>query len=258
MSDRLAAERERALMLLDRFGGMPTVTVDPYADRSDDEEDAAAIPVESPPDPARREAAERHVAALVEVLARAPDDAARELAIARLDGALSLLMHTGCIAFDALDTWRARVAAVVPPPAPVPSDPEWEAALGPRIVPAPGALRAVVPAPLARHDGLCVLSVDLHEHATEVCWQLVHRGRMRFIDAYRIASSIRLADDAGTDYGTLEGGAGWGGTARGGPYAVRGHSRSETPVPAAATQLTIARGDARWRVLLPPDHGKTA
>jgi hypothetical protein len=257
MNDRLAAERERADMLLSQYESMPTVRVDPYGRCDDDDEDASAIRSEPPPpDSQRREAAERHVAALVEVLARASDDDARELAIARIDGALSLLMHTGCVAFEELDAWRSRVAAVVPPPTPPPSDPEWEAALGPRTVPAPGALRAVVPAPLARHDGLCLLSVSLHEHTTEIDWQLVYRGRMRIIDAYRIAVSIRLVDDVQTDYGGLEGGAGWGGTASGGPYAVRGRSRTDTPVPAHARELTVTRGDAVWRVALPLEDGQ--
>lgn len=241
--DRLVAERLRRL-----FGPMSTVDIDPF--ELCDDEPFQAIPVElDPPDPDMRVAAERHLAALVEALARAQDDAARARGIARIEGALALLFHTGCIAVEQIGHWRERVAAVVPPPAPEPGG-DAEGGGGPRVVKAAGVLRAVVPVPLARHDGLCMLSVSISEHTTEVAWHLVHRGRMRFVDAHAIAESVTLADDVGTDYGELAGGAQWGrsGTA---PYAVRGWSHSESPVPAHATRLTIARDDARWDVPLP-------
>ncbi len=203
------------------------------------------------PTDALRAAAEAHLAELAAAAEAIGARLARAEAVGRLEGALSLFVATACLGPAEREAWRARVGELqVDPDEDEPLDDEDEPlAEGELLVRPPDALVRVLAVPLARHDAMCVTTVDVHERSTEIRWHLLRDAAPTFVEAQVIARSFALADDVGTDYGQADGGAGWGGVGAG-PHPIHGTSRCEAAIPPQATELTITRGDAVWRVPL--------
>jgi hypothetical protein len=69
--------------------------------------------------------------------------------------------------------------------------------------PAPlGAALRVVPAEPARHDGLCVTAVVLHEHGFELHWHELREGP--FDPDESDARGFEATDDVGTEYRSFD------------------------------------------------------
>jgi hypothetical protein len=104
-----------------------------------------------------------------------------------------------------------------------------------------------VPANPARHNGLCVTAVVLHEHCLELHWHELREGP--FDPDESNARRFEATDDVGTEYTPFDsGGSSW--SERDGVFAVVGHSICRTAVPEGASELRISTRAARWLILL--------
>jgi hypothetical protein len=204
--------------------------------------------------PEQKRLAEEHLDSVARSLAGAPDTESRSAMLDRFDAAFSLYLHTGLERPEDASRWGERLENALGR-----TVEEFElvevAGLDPAELDEPGgkepppigaALR-VVPAEPARHDGLCVTAVALHEHGLELHWHELREDP--FDPDESDTRRFEANDDVGTEYSSFDsGGSSW--SERNGVFAVIGHSICRTAVPGVASELRIARGAARWRIPL--------
>jgi hypothetical protein len=92
-------------------------------------------------------------------------------------------------------------------------------------------LRRVLLGPLDEAGGVRVTSVELYEDAVMVRWSVSAGGRMD----YDAEPELELSDDAGTDYGLIDGSSG----STSASEWVRGESTYVPGVPETATRLVV-------------------
>jgi hypothetical protein len=204
--------------------------------------------------PEQKRPAEEHLDSLARSLADAPDTESRSALVDRFNAAFALYLHTGLERREDALRWGERLERALGR-----TVEEFElvevAGLDPAELDEPGtaeptplgaALR-VVPAEPARHDGLCVTAVALHEHGLELHWHELREGP--YDPDESDAHGFEAADDVGTGYRSFDsGGSSW--SERDGAFAVIGHSICRTAVPEVARELRISRRAARWLIPL--------
>jgi hypothetical protein len=205
-------------------------------------------------DAAQRVLAEQHLESLTGSLGAATDTGTRKALLDRLNAAFRLYLQTGLVRPEDASTCGERVEQAVGQ-----TVEEFElelAGIDPEELDEPGggeprsigAVLRVVAAEPARHDGLCVTAVVLHEQGFELQWHELRESSFEPDDRFE-TSGFEVADDIGTEYPTIHsGGASW--SERKGVFAVLGQSTCTTPVPHGASELRIARGPAQWLIPL--------
>ena len=202
------------------------------------------------PDPEAAAAAREHLRGLVgegaepaDRTAGAPDGAAGGGAqLDRLGSALGFFVHTGLAGLDGLDPLLEELGlgddALLEGDGDGDDDEDWDP-------PASGDPVAVVPAPLARHGGVCLTCVEVRERGLAVHWHLSGGGE-RCLEG----PELRVSDDTGTDYGEMVGG---GASSEGEDGPVSGTSEYAVPIPPQARTLMVRSGSGEWSVPLPAD-----
>jgi hypothetical protein len=198
--------------------------------------------------------AEEHVDSLTRSLAGTCDIETRSVLLDRFNAAFSLYLYTGLARREDASRWGERL----------------EKALGRTVEgfelvelggldpaelvepggeePAPmGRPLRVVPAEPARHDGLCVTAVALHERGFELHWHMLREGE--FHPDEDDTQGFDATDDLGTGYPSFDSG-GSTSTQYGGRFAVIGHSSCRAAVPDGASELRVAKGTGRWLIPL--------
>jgi hypothetical protein len=204
--------------------------------------------------PEQKRLAEEHLDSLARSLAAAPDTEGRGALLDRFNSAFALYLHTGLERREDAPRWGERLEKALGR-----TVEEFElvevAGLDPTELdepggeePAPmGAVLRVQPAEPARHGGLCVTAVALHEHGFELHWHELRDGP--FDPDESDARRFEATDDVATEYTSFDsGGSSW--SERDGVFAVIGHSICRTAVPESASELRISRGAARWLIPL--------
>jgi hypothetical protein len=198
--------------------------------------------------------AEEHLGSLARSLVGAADTESRSALLDRFNAGFALYLHTGLERPEDASRWGERLERALGR-----TVEEFElvevAGLDPAELyepggeePAPlGAVLRVVPAEPARHDGLCVTAVAMHENGLELHWHELREGP--FDPHESDTSSFEGADDVGTEYPSFDsGGSSW--SERNGVFAVIGHSICRRAVPEGASELRISRRAARWLIPL--------
>ena len=205
-------------------------------------------------EPATRERAQRaasHLEAALDELKAVVGTPARAAALERFEGAFALCLQTGLVSPSDASDWGKRLERALGKTleefdweqAGLEPDDDWYVGEATRIE--PGPLLRVVPALPARHNGLCVTALALHENGFGVHWHALREDP----DQDEEFGPQEAIDDRGTEYGEVTaGGYGW--TGYDGVVAITGESRCMTPVPGQATRLTLRKGDAEWIVPL--------
>jgi hypothetical protein len=205
-------------------------------------------------EPAAGERAERaagHLGAALDELEGAAGTPARAASLERFQGAFALCLQTGLVSPSDAAEWGERLERALGKTledfaweqAGLEPDDDWYVGEATRID--HGPLLRLVPALPARHNGLCVTALALHENGFRVHWHALRDGP----DADEEFGPQAAVDDLGTQYEEiLADGCGWAGYD--GVVAITGESRCMTPVPDRATQLTLRKADAEWIVPL--------
>jgi hypothetical protein len=109
-----------------------------------------------------------------------------------------------------------------------------------------GALVRVVPAEPARHEGLCVTAVALHEGGFEVHWHTL--GMEPYDpDGGLYGERFEATDDLGTEYrATGAGGSFSSYSERNGSFVALGQTGCAPAVPEGARELRIRRAASEW------------
>ena len=201
-----------------------------------------------------RRLAEKHLERLAHSLAVATDTESRSELLGRFNASFALYLQTGLERREDASRWGARIEEALGR-----TVEEFElvevAGIDPEELYEPGyaeptpmgAVLRVVPAEPARHDGLCVTAVALHEHGFELHWHELREDP--FDPDESDMRRFEATDDVGTEYPSFDsGGSSW--SERDGVFAVIGHSICRTPVPDDASELRISRGAAQWLVPL--------
>lgn len=210
------------------------------------------------PDAEQKALAERHLDRLAASLAAAADTQTRQALVGRMNAAFAIYLNTGLIRPEEASRWGERLEQALGTT--VDEFKRFEVTgldrneldeldeIGeaePRSI---GAAVRVVPAEPARHDGLCVTALALHEHGFELHWHELREGAIEGHESL-VTGGLQASDDVGTRYPPLH----WGGaqaTERDGVFAVVGHSTCTTAVPERASELRVARGTSQWRIPL--------
>jgi hypothetical protein len=205
--------------------------------------------------PEQRRLAEEHLDSLASSLAVAPDTESRGALLDRFNAAFALYLHTGLERPEDAPRWGERLERALGR-----TVEEFElvevAGLDPAELhepggaePAPlGAALRVVPAEPARHGGLCVTAVALHEHGFELHWHELREGPDDSDYDFEM-HRFDTADDLGTEYPAFDSG-GASGTGHEEIRAVIGHSICRKPVAENASELRISRGAGHWLIPL--------
>lgn len=200
--------------------------------------------------------AETFMRLLTERLRSTDDTAERETLLDQLSGAFGLYLQAGLLAPQDEPTWSAHIEDALgktvedfelfdvhgldPDELDAPTGEEHDY---------PGQFLALMPAELARYDGLCITAAELHTNSFTLHWHLITSGTFKSDDSFTMGE-LEIADDIGTEYAdVMPGGAGWSERAEG-PYAVIGVTRCDTPVPDRARELRISKDKAAWRIPL--------
>jgi hypothetical protein len=202
----------------------------------------------------RVERAASHLTRLLDDLKGASGTPARVAALDRFEAAFALCLYSGLVSADDAAAWGERLERALGKDLEdfdleqmgvTPDDEEWDGWTPYR----PGALLRVVPALPERHAGLCITAVELHENGFCVHWHALRDGPDPDPHDQEEFGPGHAEDDLGTTYAPImDGGHGW--TGHRGVVAITGDSRCATPVPDAATRLTLRKDDAEWVVPL--------
>jgi hypothetical protein len=211
----------------------------------------------------QRELADDHLRRLVASLHEATDRDARRALLDRLNGAFCLCLQTGLVHPADAPVWGKRVEEALGETLAQFERAEAEEGLDPddlaefdepqdlhepEFGPSEpmGALLRVVPAEPARHEGLCVTAVALHEGGFEVHWHRLGKDpydRDDSLDGVRFEAT----DDLGTEYRATGTGGSFGSySERTGPVVALGHSACSPAVPENARELRIRRAASEW------------
>jgi hypothetical protein len=215
----------------------------------------------------QRRLADDHLRRLVASLREATDTHGRRALLDRLNGAFCFCLQAGLVDPAGAPDWGSSVEEALgetlkqfeaaeaeegldpddPDEFPEPQDlhePEFRP-------PEPmGALVRVVPAEPARHEGLCVTAVALHEGGFEVHWHTF--GKERYDpDGSLNGERFEATDDLGTEYRAIGTGASFSSYREpNGPFVALGQTGCAPAVPEGARELRIRRAASEWVVRL--------
>jgi hypothetical protein len=212
----------------------------------------------------QRRLADDHLRRLVASLQEATDTHARRTMLDRLNGAFCLYLQTGLVDPADAPDWGTSVEEALGEPLEQFETAEAKEGLDHDELPEPqdlhepefrppepmGAVVRVVPAVPARHEGLCVTAVALHEGGFEVHW---HRfGRERYDpDGSLNGERFEATDDLGTEYRATGTGGSFGSYREpNGPLVALGQTGCAPAVPEGAGELRIRRAPSEWVVRL--------
>ena len=208
----------------------------------------------------QRQLAEDHLRRFVASLHEAADRHARRALLDRLNGAFSFCLQTGLVDPADAPEWGARVEEALGDTVEQFETAEAEEGLDPDEFSEPqdvdepelnppesmGALMRVVPAEPARHEGLCITAVALHQGGFEIHWHALGKEAH---DPDRIFSGeqFEAIDDLGIEYRATGAGGAFGSfSERHGTFAVLGQSECAPAVPEGAQELRIRRAGSEW------------
>jgi hypothetical protein len=215
----------------------------------------------------QRQLADAHLRRLVGSLREATDTPARRGLLDRLNGAFCLCLQTGLVDPADAPDWGTRVEQALGQTLeqfesaeadeglareelqdfPEPQDPDEPGFKAPEPM---GAAVRVVPAEPARHEGLCVTAVALHEGGFEVHWHS-HGEQRHDPDGGLTDEGFEATDDLGTEYRSSGAGASFGSYSEpNGPYLTLGETECAPAVPKDARELRIRWVDYEWVVRL--------
>jgi hypothetical protein len=210
------------------------------------------------PDAEQQALAERHLDRLTGALAAATGTEARRALLDRMNAAFALYLHLGLARPDEAARWGERVEEALGRTVEafervevggLDLDELYELdEPGDAASSSTGAVVRVVPAEPARHDGLCITAVALHERGFELHWHELREGPFDPNDSLEM-SDLEASDDVGTDYAVFHSGGAYL-TERDGAIAVVGESTCITAVPEGASELRVARGTSEWHIPL--------
>jgi hypothetical protein len=208
----------------------------------------------------QRKLADDHLRRLVASLQEAADTHARRALLDRLNGAFCFCLQAGLVDLADAREWGRSVEEALGETLEQFETAEAEEELDadefsePQDLHEPefrppkpmGPLVRVVPAEPARHVGLCVTAVALHEGGFEVHW---HTFRKEPYDPDGILNGERFeaTDDLGTEYrATGAGGSFSSYSERNGPFAALGQTECAPAVREGARELRIRRAASEW------------
>jgi hypothetical protein len=207
----------------------------------------------------RRQLADDHLRRLVASLREATDTRARRALLDRLNGAFCFCLQTGLVDPADAPEWGKSVEEALGETLEqfeaaeaeerLDSDDLLEQELDePDLRPAEpmGALVRVVPAEPARHEGLCVTAVALHEGGFEVHWHSF--GKEQYDpDGGLNGERFEATDDLGTEYRATGTGGGFSSYSEpNGPFVALGQTGCAPAVPEGARELHIRRAASEW------------
>jgi hypothetical protein len=212
----------------------------------------------------QRQLAEDHLRRLVASLHEAADRHARRALLDRLNGAFAFYLQTGLVDPADAPGWGTSVEEALGETVEQFDTAEAEEGLDPDEFSEPqdvhqpefsppesmGALVRVVPAEPARHEGLCITAVALHQGGFEIHWHALGKEAH---DPDRIFSGeqFEAIDDLGIEYRATGPGGAFGSFSEGnGTFAVLGQSECAPAVPEGARELRIRRAGSEWVVRL--------
>ena len=208
----------------------------------------------------QRQLAEDHLRRLVASLHEASDRPARRALLDRLNGAFSFCLQTGLVDPADAREWGARVEEALgetveqfetaeaeegldPDEFSVPQDVDEPEVAPPESM---GALVRVVPAEPARHEGLCITAVALHQGGFEIHWHALGK-ESHDPDGVFSGEQFEAIDDLGTEYRATGAGGASGSFIEGqGTFAVLGRSECAPAVTEGARELRIRRAGSEW------------
>ena len=206
----------------------------------------------------QRQLAEDHLRRLVASLHEASDRPARRALLDRLNGAFSFCLQTGLVDPADAQEWGTSLEEALGETVEQFETAEADEWLDPDEFSEPqdvrepeppermGALVRVVPAEPARHEGLCITAVALHQGGFEIHWHALGK-ESHDPDGLFSGEQFEAIDDLGTEYRATGAGGASGSFIEGqGTFAVLGQSECAPAVPEGARELRIRRAGSEW------------